>query len=273
MDNYLVKNRFSDYFLTMANIKARQLTNLAVKLADRHLKNAIVRSGFKESVQNFIAHQLQIIWSAKNDSQCWQCIRNLQQEKSYLDEQDRRLTLGTAKIVTAFQLIKKNGVWGYVINGIGVMLSSIQIVAGFGVGFASAATGNVVGVAFGATLVLHGFNGMQENVENLIYGTDDAEGFLKESYIKTAKFMGFSGQTGEVAYSSMDLALSAYGLWRMSLKPDTWRLFRNINQDYVRSFKLITKTELTIELYNESLALNQFMHLKKNNSSLSKKKV
>lgn len=255
MDNYLAKNRFSDYFLTMANLEAQRLSNLAAKLADRHLKNAVVRSDFKDDIQYFIAHQLQTIRSAKSDTQCRQCVSNLQQERSYLDAQDRQLSMGSARLVAAAQLVEKNGVWGYVINGVGVVLSGIQIVAGFGVGFASAATGNVIGVAFGAMLVLHGFNGVQESVENLIYGTDDAEGFLKTGYIKTAKFIGFSGQVGEIAYSSMDLALSAYGLWRMSLKPDTWRLFRNINQDYVRSFKLMTKTDLTIELYNDSMAI------------------
>ncbi|WP_233268480.1 hypothetical protein [Pantoea sp. BAV 3049] len=77
MDNYLAKNRFSDYFLTMANLEARQLSNLAAKLADRHLKNAIVRNDFKNDIQNFIAHQLQSIRTTKNDSECRQCVSNI----------------------------------------------------------------------------------------------------------------------------------------------------------------------------------------------------
>ncbi|WP_158780413.1 DUF4225 domain-containing protein [Pantoea sp. BAV 3049] len=255
MDNYLAKNRFSDYFLTMANLEARQLSSLAARLADRHLKNAIVRSDFKDDIQNFIAHQLQTIRSAKSDSQCRQCVSNLQQERAYLDTQDRHLAIGSAQIVATAQFVEKNGVWGYVINGVGVVVSGLQFFAGLGVAIPSVLTGNVIGFAFGSMLVLHGLNGVQEGILNLKSGKDDAEGYLKEQYINTATFLGFDEKTGRLAYSYTDLFLSAYGMSRLVLKPNSWRLFHYLNADYVRNIKNMSRTNLAIEMGSDALTI------------------
>lgn len=255
MDNYLVKNRFSDYFLTMANIEAQRLSNIAAKLADRHLKNAVIRSDFKDDIQNFIAHQLESIRNAKSDNQCKQCVSNLQQERAYLDTQDRQLTIGSAQIVATAQLVEKNGVWGYVINGVGVLLSGLQIIAGATVAFTSVSIGNVVGVAFGGMLVLHGFNSLQESTINLIEGKNDTSGDLKNGYIYTAKLLGFDERTGRLAYSYMDLFLSSYGMSRLVLKPQSWRLFHYIRSDYVRNIQNMSRTDLLIEVGSDAMTI------------------
>lgn len=256
MDNYLAKNRFSDYLLTMANLEARQLSKLASTLADRHLKNAFVRSNFKDDIQNFIAHQLQSIRSAKSDSQCQQCVSNLQQERAWLDTQDRQLSMGNAQVVASAQLVEKNGIWGYVINGVGIVLSGMQTLAGVAFIYASIPTGNVIGFAFGSALALHGMNGVQENWIALRKKTNDPEGFLKDKYIQTAEFMDFDGNTGRLAYSYMDLALSGYGLFKLTLRPQAWRLYYFIRSDYVRNIKNMTKAELAIETYQDASAIN-----------------
>jgi len=54
------------------------------------------------------------------------------------------------------------------------------MVTWFGVAAASFATGNIIGVGFGAMLVLHGTNSTQEGFKNIINHTDDAQGFLKK---------------------------------------------------------------------------------------------
>lgn len=35
----------------------------------------------------------------------------------------------------------------------------------------------------------------------------------------------------------VDLSSSAYGIGRMVLKPDAWRLFRYVSTDYVRAYQ------------------------------------
>lgn len=255
MDNYLAKNRFSDYFLTMANLEANRLSNLAATLADRHIKNSLVRSDFKEDIQNFITYQLQTLQSATSDSQCRQCVSNLQQERNYLDTQDTQLSMGSAQIVASAQLVEKNGIWGYIINGVGVVLSGLQIVVGGTMLTLSLASGNIIGIAFSGMLTLHGMNAFQESIRNLKTGKDDAEGFLKNGYIYTAKFLGFDERTGRLAYSYMDLFLSAHGMSRLVLKPETWRLFHYLRSDYVRNIKNMSRTDLLIEMGSDAMTI------------------
>lgn len=90
------------------------------------------------------------------------------------------LSSGYAALHASVQFVKNGDVWGYIVNGVGVVLGGMQMVAGFGVAAASFATGNIIGVGFGAMLVLHGANSTQEGFKNIINHTDDAQGFLKK---------------------------------------------------------------------------------------------
>lgn len=165
------------------------------------------------------------------------------------------LRSGTAAIHASVQLVKNGDIWGYVINGVGVVLSGLQVIAGVAVAGASLASGTMIGTAFGGMLVLHGLNGFQESVENLIYGKSDSVGLLKQGYVATAEFMGFDQKVVLIAYSSMDLALSLYGVVRLVQKPEAWRLFYYLNTDFVRGIKEMSRKELFIEIYNDGSAI------------------
>ncbi len=103
------------------------------------------------------------------------------------------------------------------------MLGGFQIVAGITIFTGSLAHLNIVGMVAGATLFLHGINGIEEGIVNIKNGSEGHVGKIKEGYINTARFMGFDEKVGALAYSSMDLSLSAYGMARFVLKED----FRN----------------------------------------------
>ncbi len=139
------------------------------------------------------------------------------------------------------------------------------MLAGGGIASASLFTGNIVGVIAGASLVLHGLNNIQESTANIINNRDGNSGFLRDGYAATAKFLGFEAKTGIVAFSSMDLMLSGYGLGRMVLKPDAWRLFRFIPADYIRNIKTMGAPALTIEALGDALTIKS-VYENKNNS-------
>jgi len=52
---------------------------------------------------------------------------------------------------------------------------------------------------------------------------------------------------GNIAYDSMDIGLSVYGLNRLVLRPDAWRLFRYVRTDYVRAYRTMTPKALILE--------------------------
>lgn len=255
MDNYWDKNRFSSYFLTMANLEAQQLYSKANEVSLIHLKDGFTQMAFQDDVKRFIDAQLGTIKASSSADECQQCLIHLQEEHKNLSIQDQMLRSGQAALHASVQFIKSDNVWHWIINGVGIVLSTMQVVAGLGVIVASAATGNVIGVGFGALLSLHGFNGVVEGAVNLKTGNDDAIGPLKKAYISGAKFLGFDEKVGEMAYTSMDLALSVYGMARLLMKPHTYRLFHYLSTDYVRGIKDMSSFDLGVEIYNDSLSL------------------
>lgn len=86
-------------------------------------------------------------------------------------------------------------------------------------------------------LMAHGANNIYENGHNLLEDRTDTEGPVRKGYQALAQSLGHEEREGNLAYSSVDLGLSAYGLSRYILKPDAWRLFRYIKTDYIRSYK------------------------------------
>ena len=255
MDNYWDKNKFSSYFLTMANLEAQQLYSRANEVSLIHLKDGFTQMAFQDEVKSFIDAQLGTIRSSSSEAECQQCITYLQEEHKNLSIQDQMLRSGQAALHASVQFIKNDKVWHWIINGVGVVLGGLQVLAGAGIVAASLATGNIIGIGFGAMLVLHGGNSIQESGTNLVTGNDDSQGFLKNTYIAGAEFLGFDKETGELAYTSMDLLLSGYGMARLVIKPDSYRLFRHLRTDYVRGIKHMTRFDLGVEVYNDSMAL------------------
>ncbi|MCX8962535.1 DUF4225 domain-containing protein [Erwinia psidii] len=255
MDNYLAKKRFSDYYLTMASLEARKLMSTTERVGFRHLRSITVRNDFKINVQEFISNQLKMIRTARNESQCQESVSNLQLERKYLDEQDRQLNHKGAKIVATAELKQENGVWGYIINGVGVAIYGIQVVVGGSLLAASIASGNIIGIAFSGMLTLHGMNAFQKSMENIKSGNDNFVGFLENGYIYTAKLLGFDEKTGRLAYSYIDLFLSGYGMSRLVLKPEAWRLFHYLRADCVRNIKNMSRTSLIIEMGSDAMTI------------------
>ncbi|MFV8797029.1 DUF4225 domain-containing protein [Yersinia sp. LJYL362] len=69
------------------------------------------------------------------------------------------------------------------------------------------------------------------------------------------KFFGFDKKVGVLAYNFMSIGLSGYGMARMVLKPDAWRLFRHIPADYVRNIKTMGYGSLDIESTGNALSV------------------
>lgn len=255
MDNYLDKNRFTSLEMATAKKYAETLRFTAVNEASKYLKNWYSRDKFIIEIDIFIHSQLEGIKRSRNENDRMYCINNLREEKKFIDDQSHKLMSRQAKIVVSAHAIKKLDSWGYIINGVGLFIGGVQMVAGAGIFIASVFHGNVIGLAAGAILVMHGLNGIQESYMNLRNDQDDYVGMVKKAYIATAKYMGYSDSAGKVAYSLMDLSLSFYSAGKMILKPDARRLFHYIPSDYVRNFRTMGAPSLIIEGVGDTLSI------------------
>ncbi|MBM0141533.1 DUF4225 domain-containing protein [Pseudomonas cannabina] len=137
-------------------------------------------------------------------------------------------------------------------KGIGAAAGAIQITSGLGICYASAGT---LCVLFGLPLITHGANNVYENGRNIIEGRSDTEGLTRKAYQAASEFVGGSKYEGNMTYGAVDLLLSGYGMGRMILRPDAWRLFRYTNTDYIRAYKIAPIGILTLEGTSNSMTL------------------
>ncbi|RON69425.1 hypothetical protein BK671_08300 [Pseudomonas fluorescens] len=111
----------------------------------------------------------------------------------------------------------------------------------------------------------HGANNTYENGRNLWEGRSDIQGPVRKGYQEAAKLIGRGAFEGNMAYGAVDLGLSVYGLGRLVLKPDAWRLFRYVRTDYVRGYSSSSKTALLFEGLSDAATLGTLHQEVKNN--------
>ena len=131
------------------------------------------------------------------------------------------------KLSTAKQWAVENG--GRVITGVG---GTIQVVTGA----ALCSTG--AGCLLGGPLIAHGAN-------NIYEGVTGQDGLLRDGYQAASEALTGDARYGDLAYGVADAAMSLQGATKMVLKPDSWKLFRNIPSDYTRAFNVTSSTALT----------------------------
>ena len=104
--------------------------------------------------------------------------------------------------------------------------------------------------SFGLPLIAQGTNNIYENGYYLLFRKDKS-GSVRNAYRYTAKALGYSQDTADTIYGTVDLSLSGYGIIRKTLKPDAWRLYRYINSDFIRGWQEMGRTGLTIEVISD----------------------
>lgn len=144
--------------------------------------------------------------------------------------------------------------WEVAKKGAGAIAGAMQIATGAGICYGSAGTLCLVA---GIPMMAHGANNIYENGRNLLEARNDTEGPIRRGYQAAAKAVGYGEREGNIAYGATDLGLSAYALGRHVLKPDSWRLFRYIRTDYMRSYKGMGASAMGFEIYTDFQAGKQ----------------
>ncbi|WP_241150513.1 DUF4225 domain-containing protein, partial [Pseudomonas viridiflava] len=107
-----------------------------------------------------------------------------------------------------------------------MLAGTLQVTNGVAVCYGSFGT---LCLVFGVPLMAHGANNIYENGRNLIEDRSDTQGPTRKAYQELSKLAGGTEFHGNMAYGTVDLGLSIYGVTRLVVKPEAWKLF-----DYVR---------------------------------------
>ena len=119
--------------------------------------------------------------------------------------------------------------WGYVSSAANYYGGAGQIMAG------AALCATVKGCILGGPLIGLGLNSMEE-------GYTGEDGYIRRVAV------GVGGeQMGNLAVDGANMGTSAVGLTRKVVSPDSWRLFRNIQPDYVRKYQTMSRGGLLLE--------------------------
>lgn len=231
----------------MAQVEIIGLMNTAVSVSAFHLRDALTRVRFQEEVKLFAKQQIAAINNSKDDKESLSYIQNIKDERDNLKIQDRMLRTGESVLTASVKIYQENGkIIGYIIDGIGIVLSGVQVVTGYGLIISSIPSVNPIGIVAGATLVMNGFASGLENIQK-IAGFENPRNFVIDAYEGSAQFLGFDQRVGLLAYQVVDLSTSYYGVFRLALKPDAKRLWRYTTQDFYRKASTMGRAALAIK--------------------------
>lgn len=216
-----------DYWLV--SDAARKLGSQASTLGARHIKDGTLRLQFNREVAYYARSIVNDVEQGKKSPE--QGLNDLKNEQNSLLSQ-------------SLEVAQK---------GVGAIAGALQFAAGAGICYGSA---GMLCLFAGAPLMAHGANNAYENGRNLWEGRSDIQGPVRKGYQEAAKMMGGGAFEGDMAYGSVDLGLSAYGVGRLILKPDAWRLFRYVRTDYVRGYENSSKAALTFEVVSDTATAN-----------------
>jgi hypothetical protein len=205
------------------------LANQACTLGARHIKDGILRLQFNREVAYYARGILHDVEQGKKTPE--QGLRELKNEQNSLLSQ----SLDIAQ------------------KGVGAIAGGLQFIAGAGICYGSAGT---LCVFLGAPLMAHGANNAYENGRNLWEERSDTQGPVRQGYQNVAKMMGAGEFEGNMAYGGADLLMSAYGVSRLVLKPDAWRLFRYVRSDYQRAYIEASKKALGFGMVSDGVTIN-----------------
>lgn len=223
------KNPSSSDFWEVSHAASR-LTNQACTVSARHIDDGILRLQFNREVAYYARSIVNDVEQGRKSPE--QGLKEIKREQRNLLDQSREI----------------------VAKGAGVIAGVVQVATGAGICYASVGT---LCILAGAPLMAHGANNIYENGRNILESRTNTEGPLRKGYQGAAKRFGFGEREGNIAYGSAELVLAAYSAFRLVLKPDAWRLFRYIREDYVRSYKQMGAAAVGFEAYINFLTAKQ----------------
>ncbi len=230
------------------------LSMQAVTLSHRYISNGALKMQFVRDVDRFEQCLVNDFKSGKKSKET--VFKELRKERQSLIDQG--------------SLIAQ--------KGIGFIAGVMQVTAGAGICYFSAASLCLIG----GTMAAHGVNNIYENGKYFWDGDENATGLVREGYQHTAEFFGYSKSHGDIAYYGADLAMSAYGivaktttvknaaeayqiatkpnlkpmLWARTPKAKQFKLFRYSSEDYLRGYQAMSKGALSTEALADGYTLN-----------------
>ncbi|MFP3439089.1 DUF4225 domain-containing protein [Pantoea sp. SIMBA_133] len=106
-----------------------------------------------------------------------------------------------------------------------------------------------VAVVAGAIIMIDGVNSISKEIINhTSYGP--SEGIIADASTEIASFMGFRPEYGLAAHNAVSLTANIYGLVGLTRKPESWRFFRWLRNDFRNKLESMSRPKLALRIVN-----------------------
>lgn len=240
----------SSYGLMSLQREKDKIDRLVFEIAFYYLHDSQLRTKFMVEENRLVNSYISDYTFGKLDfGRAMDC---LQKNYQMLSNSHSQLQMGSIKLYAIAEREKeKHSIGTVTLKRVGFISGIMQVIGGFGLCKASV---GMACKAYGAPLIMHGGENIWENGYYLIYYQDPGKMPLRYAYRQAARLFGGDDKAGDIAFSTGDLLLSFGSVSSLTLKPDAWKLFRYIQEDYTRNWRTLGAVGSANELIGDAVS-------------------
>lgn len=225
----------SSYGLMNLQREKEKIDRLVYDICSQYFHDPLTRSKYMIEERRVTSYYLDEYRYGKIDF--GRAMDRLREYHMSLTKYHMQLRMGSIKLyVIAEREREQHSTLTITLKRVGFISGAMQVIGGFGLCKASlgAACKN-----YGVPLMIQGTENVWENGYYLLYHEDPKKMPLRYAYRQAAKLLGGDDKDGDIAFSTGDLVLSFSSASTRTLRTDSWKLFRYIQEDYIRSWRTL----------------------------------
>lgn len=240
----------SSYGLMNLQREKEKIDRLVYDICSQYFHDPLTRSKYMIEERRVTSYYLDEYRCGKIDF--GRAMDGLREYHMSLTKYHMQLRMGTIKLYAIVEREREqHSTLTITLKRVGFISGAMQVIGGFGLCKASlgAACKN-----YGVPLMIQGTENVWENGYYLLYHEDPKKMPLRYVYRQAAKLLGGDDKDGDIAFSTGDLVLSFSSASTRTLRTDLWRLFRYIQEDYIRSWRTLGAVGGTNELIGDAVS-------------------
>ena len=240
----------SSYGLMNLQREKEKIDRLVYDICSQYFHDPLTRSKYMIEERRVTSYYLDEYRCGKIDF--GRAMDGLREYHMSLTKYHMQLRMGTIKLYAIVEREREqHSTLTITLKRVGFISGAMQVIGGFGLCKASlgAACKN-----YGVPLMIQGTENVWENGYYLLYHEDPKKMPLRYAYRQAAKLLGGDDKDGDIAFSTGDLVLSFSSASTRTLRTDLWRLFRYIQEDYIRSWRTLGAVGGTNELIGDAVS-------------------
>ncbi|MHB7568096.1 DUF4225 domain-containing protein [Citrobacter braakii] len=238
----------SSYGLMNLQQEKEKIDNLVFEISFYYLHNSHLRSEFMAEENRLVNGYINDYQHGRLDfAKAMEC---LQKNYQILSNSHTQLQMGSVKLYAIVEREReRHSTFTITLKRVGFISGAMQVIGGYSL---CKATLGAACKSYGVPLMIQGSENVWENGYYLLYHEAPRKMPLRYAYRQVANLLGGDEKDGDIAFSTGDLVLSFGSASTLTLRTDSWKLFRYIQEDYIRSWRTLGAVGSASELTGDA---------------------